>query len=1248
MLLRFLFGVVQRMRRQGAVAHSYIVGAVATSQGWRGLNWFGAAAQLGLGRTGTLPAPDWRRTIAPVPITLHGSTPGYEQITRSHNTNWYSDWLFRSLGAADLRTGTEPEVVYPMVLQRLEADALVRRVSGPEALNRHVWLLEPEDISVSTETLELSCGRCGRRETTLAENADILVGLPCTRIGCEGELQPAALPPRTALRRALTSNRNHRVVAREHTGILEADERLRVEEGFIKGESRWAPNLISATPTLEMGIDIGDLSTVLLSSVPPEEANYVQRMGRSGRRDGNALNLVLATARPHDIQFWEDPRPMLAGEVRPPGVFLQAAEVLLRQVTAFSLDIYVAESGESGDYGKVREVQKRRASGADHGFPVEWLNMVQERGADIAESFLKGLPEEVQARTDLAERIRAYLTASDTRSLGWRVGAAFDAAAVERARLVETREEVTRALKQLKSRRAELTDEEFQKRQAELERDRTAINRLIRTGIDDVPVIKYLTDQGLLPNYAFPEEGIKLTSILSRRNDNARDEDGLLYLEYSRPASSALSEFAPGQFFYANGRQVQIERLEIGKDDLDAWTFCPSCSHAALRIEADSTRNCPKCGDEMWSDTGSLHQVVKLKSVISISSEDKAVIRDADQREQRQFDRTLIPFHAPEAIVSSWFTSEDSGAPFGFEFIPHCTFRDFNFGAKSTAPIGPKIAGERRAAQPFRICRYCGTLQKTLRGDDDSGTHPTNCRVSRETEVAREAWETEIFLMRGFDTEALRIVIPVVGEADHDDLKSFVAAINLGMRKHFAGKVDHIRSTIFEAQLDGMTSVRSLYLYDAVPGGSGYLRQIGEHPDTMRAVVTRAAEALRDCPCNQEPGRNGCFRCVKPYRSQFGPGEPDRDLARRLMESILQKWDTLTRTETGIDESIRGSLVESALEKRFLRAMSLIYGESALKPQVLTGGRRGFVLRAGNPEAPRLWTIEPQVQIDARFHGLPKKRIDFLLTPAGRPGERPVVVEMDGLEFHAETVAQDLLDRMLMIRSDQIRVWTLAWNDLDKEPTPPINPLAESSLDAEKIGRLGRVLAHTDFAGTASAVKALQTDTALEAFRRVLDGEAYDSYAAYSVLVRGLVAMGRGLDELPRATALSAEGRLFLDGPGLIEHVGAGVLDAYLACQKISPSYWLVTEQDLRVLLRAELPEPGETPSAKVSYSEAWRGLWRMVNLFQGLRGFMSKSTGSIPCPRLTPVYPQPRRRVDRRQAPGRKRGRSATRHSIR
>ena len=1213
LLVRFLFGVVQRMRRQGSVAHPYVASAVATASGARGLNWFAAAIQMGVGRTGTLPIPDSRRGLAPIPVTLGHPPIGYERITRSQGVSWYRDWLFRTLGVADLRYGTDPDTIYPMVLQRLEADSILRRVNGPDGQNRHAWLIEPDKVTVSTRTIGLTCDRCGRQEMVLAENEEIAAGSPCTKIGCAGHFALAGAPPRPALHRSLRSGRNHRVVAREHTGILETDERLRVETGFIKDETRWAPNLISATPTLEMGIDIGDLSTLLLGSVPPEEANYVQRMGRSGRRDGNALNIVLANSRAHDLQFWEDPTPMLAGLVRPPGVFLAAEEVLLRQVTAFTLDTYVAATAEAGDYGEVRDVLKRRSSGATKGFPIEWLDLVHDRGDELATAFLAGLPPAVQARSDLVDRVRGFLISSNQRSIGWRIGAAFDAAATEKARLIEKREEATKELNRLRKRRAELTDEEFEKREGEIARDRTEINRLIRSGIDDVAVIKFLTDKGILPNYAFPEEGVKLTSILSRRNDPtktaSKDEDGLLYVEYSRPASSALSEFAPGQFFYANGRQVEIERIEIGKEDLSRWTFCPSCSHVAHRIEGTETSTCPRCGDEMWSDSGSNHDVVQLKSVISVDSEEKAAIRDGDQRDQRQFDRVLLPFHGPEHIHTSWFTSRENGAPFGFEFLPHCTFRDFNFGPKSTFP-GPKIAGEKRPAQPFLICRHCGTLQKPAKDEADCGTHPPSCKVIRETALAREKWETGVFLMRNFDTEAIRIVIPVVGEADDDDLKSFVAAINLGMRRHFAGKVDHLRSTIFAAQLDGMTTVRSLYLYDAVPGGSGYLRQVGEHPDTMRAVISRAAEALRDCPCNQEPDRNGCFRCVKPYRSQFGPGEPDRDRARQMMETILQKLDSLNRTETGIDESIRGAMVESALEKRLLSSLADRYGNDALTPQVLSGGRRGFVLRAGPMDRPRLWTIEPQVQIDARFKNLPRKRIDFLFTPAGQAAALPVVLEMDGLEYHADTVAQDLLDRIEMIRSGQVRVWTLAWADLDAQNRAYLNPLAEPALNVEKVGRLARVCTFPGFATHIESVRALQVESSLEGFWHLLDGVSDDDAPSRSILTRGFVATGRPLDQLPRQASLTEEGRQFLLTPGLTDHVGAGALDLYLACKQISPTEWAGSDADIRLVLRAELPDPGHRPAAKALYTEAWRGLWRLVNLFQCVRGFHVELAG--------------------------------------
>jgi DEAD/DEAH box helicase domain-containing protein len=199
----------------------------------------------------------------------------------------------------------------------------------------------------------------------------------------------------------------------------------------------------------------------------------------------------------------------------------------------------------------------------------------------------------------------------------------------------------------------------------------------------------------------------------------------------------------------------------------------------------------------------------------------------------------MVPFYGADQIETSWYADGgNTSTPFGFEFVAPVTFRDFNFGVRAAGPVGARIAGQDRSSHFFRICRHCGIVQRPPRGDEDAGQHQPRCQVLRqEGEALRDSWEALVFLMRKFETETIRMVVPVVGQASDDDIKSFVAAINLGMRKHFAGKVDHIRSTIVEAQLDGLATVRSLFLYDAIPGGSGYLRWIAEHPDTMRAVI---------------------------------------------------------------------------------------------------------------------------------------------------------------------------------------------------------------------------------------------------------------------------------------------------------------------------------------------------------------------------------------------------------------------------
>ena len=85
--------------------------------------------------------------------------------------------------------------------------------------------------------------------------------------------------------------------ADEHSAQLDSKENRRLQDLFAKG----ARNILSATTTLEVGIDIGGLSAVLLGNVPPSRANYQQRGGRAGRRaDGSSLVCTFAQSRSYD------------------------------------------------------------------------------------------------------------------------------------------------------------------------------------------------------------------------------------------------------------------------------------------------------------------------------------------------------------------------------------------------------------------------------------------------------------------------------------------------------------------------------------------------------------------------------------------------------------------------------------------------------------------------------------------------------------------------------------------------------------------------------------------------------------------------------------------------------------------------------------------------------------------------------------------------------------------------------------
>src|SRR5690606_10440269 len=308
----------------------------------------------------------------------------FDNVFPKDRGNWYSDWLERSLGLA--LPLTEVRDVYAEVMPRLVKVGLFVESSAGQ---RKVWSLEPSVLYVSRRHGWRVCTECALEQPAVVEGPLDPAGQPCPRYRCRGTLQPAR-DERTAraqsyYQRFYQRKSLGRVWSKEHTGLLERKPREDLEVEFKERPRPDAPNMLSCTPTLEMGIDIGDLSATMLCSVPPNTANYLQRIGRAGRSTGNALILTFASTRPHDLHFYEDPEAVMAGAIRPPGCYLDAPEVLKRQALAYCFDRWAA-TGHTVP-GRVREMLSKGQG--DDQFPGPLLRFIDQHRESLQAGFFE-------------------------------------------------------------------------------------------------------------------------------------------------------------------------------------------------------------------------------------------------------------------------------------------------------------------------------------------------------------------------------------------------------------------------------------------------------------------------------------------------------------------------------------------------------------------------------------------------------------------------------------------------------------------------------------------------------------------------------------------------------------------------------------------------------------------------------------------------------------------------------------------
>jgi ATP-dependent helicase YprA (DUF1998 family) len=632
----------------------------------------------------------------------------------------------------------------------------------------HTWL---RLMPVRPNELVYRCDLCRRLSTVSVRGV-------CTTIGCAGSLESHHMPA------AEDDNDHYRflyrhlnpvpLTAREHTAQLASTEAADIQLQFLRGEI----NALSCSTTFELGVDVGELQSVVLRNMPPTIANYVQRAGRAGRRtDSAALVVTYAQRRSHDLSRYQNPSAMVAGEVRAPYVPLANERIDRRHAHSVALAAFFRHA--------------RQTTG------VTW-----HTAGDFFLAGASGVPPSAQVRTyltpvpeDVAGALRRILPALVQREIGLD-----DSAWVTELTclLEEIRTELAEDVAAFEERRMQA----FADRKGSLvERYEKTINTLTKRQL-----IGFLANRNVLPKYGFPTDTVEL------RTAYTGDPVGRK-LDLSRDLSSAIYEYAPGAEIVAGGRlwtSGGVYRLPdrelVGKN----YAVCPACGH--YREDDDPLDSiCPSCN---LSQTG----VPRRYCVPEFGF----VARHAPGRPGLVAPRrswngaTYVLSLAAEVEDGTWPLANGGTA----------TTRAGSRGRLIAISEGPNRAG-------YLICDWCGWGIAVGARVPPSHRHllrDRDCTGPLQVRALAHPYETDILEIT-FD----RLTVP---RSDIPQWRSALYALLEGVSEQLEINRDDIDGTLYPKAAGQV----ALVIFDAVPGGAGgAIRIARSFPDVLAAAQRRVA-----------------------------------------------------------------------------------------------------------------------------------------------------------------------------------------------------------------------------------------------------------------------------------------------------------------------------------------------------------------------------------------------------------------------
>ncbi|MFI9783098.1 DEAD/DEAH box helicase [Kitasatospora sp. NPDC051984] len=1037
--LAFLRGFLDRLRTRGAIGHRWLAKYLDEAGTSRFFVWGGRPPGMKAFPKGV---------AAPV-FLLAKPKSNSEFDVAAGRLSWYETWAQRCLGL----TREQADEFWLRLLPRL-ADAGLLAVRTPGDSAARIYGLQPGAVRLrllsdeQVNSAYVRCPRCFWEQTVHPSLLSQYHDQPCPAYRCSSGRLVAGDRWQESVDRH-DRDRDYRddyyrglyrragtfqVITAEHTGLLSRPKRERVEKAFRKGEGFNDPNVLSCTPTLEMGIDIGDLSAVVLGALPRRPANYTQQAGRAGRRTGNAFLLTIPDRKRRDLYFLDRPRDMIDGQIVPPGSYLSAVEILRRQYTAHLLDL-AARGRLLREDGRPLAALPRRVDElfGPSGYLEDFAAAALAHGDELVRGFLALFP------TGVNENAQAELTKYAKRRLR---------SAVERAERNWEREsqKLRDRIRTIRSAIDELKDgdEEQARTKAELEAEAWALSKKGGARLRQ-PAQSVLCDLGLLPNYALIDSVTTLSATLywqEGKTPTGQDQYKSKPYSYDRPRSFAVAELAPGNTFYAEGYKHRITGIDIvagQEQDWRHWRFCPSCGYVRTDNAEQDISPCPRCADTGIADSGSLWQVVQPTTVTARAKREDARIGDeSDDRDRRFYTVVDIVDIAPDDFVAktSWRHTKEV---FGVDYTRRAVIRRVNVGPlRIGSQDGDQLAGRPVRIAPFQVCTGCGAASADGQPVFDDDRDAVDASANRQRALKHHApWcphrrgatqvpQEQVLLAHQLETEALRVLLPAATVLVDEKVYSFQAALRLGVDRAFGGDPQHLDSCLAVMPDRDTEETRNfLVLYDRLPHGTGYLDRLTT-PAAFRQVLEDARTLLVECPCVQE-NRPACHRCLYRYADERHIDAVSRQAALDILDDLLGRGTDAWATEDigNTDQIGLDGQVESDLEARFLTVLRAWAEQQDSDASLDESGDNSGYLRLKDSTAVHGWRLTAQ-----RGEGF--TRTDFTFERTEGP-KRKVTVYLDGRRFHASRRHNRLAgdaDKRNRLRAKGRAVFQLTWDDL--------------------------------------------------------------------------------------------------------------------------------------------------------------------------------------------------------------------------